>query len=56
MNYDPIEYCFQCQRVRPKETMGWASPGKKRRACDECIEKINGFRETAKEKLKGAKP
>ena len=55
MNYDPHEYCFQCQRVRPKETMGWASQNKKRRACDECIARIHGHRKMAREKSKGAR-
>lgn len=55
MNYDPWEFCFECHRIRPKHSMGWASPNKKRRACDECIDRINGLRDAAKEKAKEGK-
>lgn len=48
MNYEPVLYCFECGRVRPREEMEFVSPGKKRKACTQCRERIDRFRRAAK--------
>lgn len=55
MNYDPVEYCRECDRVRPKDTMCWASVNKKRRVCSDCRERIEREREKAKQRAKEGK-
>lgn len=41
MNYDPVKFCWQCQRSKPRDSFGPVRPGSKRQACEQCREKIN---------------
>ena len=47
MNHEPVLYCFECKRVRPKDEMQFVSPGKKRKACAQCRERIDRCRKVA---------
>ena len=50
MNHEPVLYCFECGRVRPRDEMEFVSPTKKRKACAQCRERIARCRELARER------
>lgn len=45
MNYDPMRFCWSCQKPKRREGFGKVRPDSRREACAECLEKIREIRE-----------